>query len=63
MGLIKAFFSAIAAVFGLAKQRDAEENSPAMQANAGAKVVQEIQDQAVHDVTTGDLEHIREDAS
>ena len=37
MDAIKAIFAAIAAVFGLARDRSALRNSPAMQASADAK--------------------------
>lgn len=64
LSLISNLFSAVAGYFGWAKQKDAEENSPAMQANAAAQTRQDIAAQATKDVSGGDatLDQLRKDA-
>ena len=54
---------AIGGIFGLARQRDAEKNSPQMQANAAAQTREKIAEQAEKDVNSPDLDQLRKDAS
>ncbi len=61
--LISNGFKAAWAVLQLITQRDREENAPAVVANVEAARAQATEDQVIHDVVSGDLEHIREDAS
>lgn len=65
------FFSFLSNLFGATKavseevtQRDAENNTPTMQANAAAKTREEIAAQATSDVASGDagLAQLRKDA-
>ena len=59
MDAIKAIFAAIAAVFGLARDRSALRNSPAMQASAAAKTDAAVHAEstaAVSAATTGDAD-------
>lgn len=61
-GIVKGF-QAVAAVFGWAQQRDAEENSPEMQAAAAAKTAAAAKAQANSDVTSGNLAQEQKDVS
>lgn len=57
---------AVAAVFGFARQRDAENNSPEMQANAAAKTdekVDKIVSDAIEQGNAGNLDEERKLAS
>ena len=54
MGIISSIFSAIASVFGWARQRGAQENTPAMQANAQAQSIQDVRDKIAADLAKGD---------
>lgn len=57
---------AVAAFFGWQGQREAEKNSPEMQANARARTDAAAADQAVADVkagTKGNLDQLRKDAA
>jgi hypothetical protein len=56
MSFLTSLFSAIGEFFGWAKQRDAEKNTAAMQANTAAKTQQASVDEATAEVTTA-LEH------
>ena len=50
---------AIAAIFGYAQQRDAEQNSATMQANAAAKTEQTMKDAAAKAIAERNAEEIR----
>jgi hypothetical protein len=62
MGL-QALLSAIGSIFGFAKQRDAELNSPAEQANAAAKTESAIEDKVDKDISSPDIDDLRKDVS
>lgn len=55
--------SIIANLLGLAKDRQEEVNSPAMQANKGALVREKIRADAEKAVESGDVGQIRKDVS
>ena len=65
MGIIELIgngFKAVAAFFGYRQQRDAEKNSPQMQANAAAKTEAEIAQEAAKaddQAAKGNLDDIR----
>jgi hypothetical protein len=64
MGVFEAIgnaLKAIASVFGWAQQRDAEENTPALQGNAAAKTNDELLKKAEADAAAGDLDQIQKD--
>lgn len=64
MGILAAIsngFKAFASFMGWAQQRDAEKNSPAMQAAAAAEAQQKQEDEIVNNVAKGDLDAIRKD--
>ena len=57
MGILSAIsngLKAVASIFGWAKQRDSEENSPAMQTNAAAQTDATATAKAVADVNNPD---------
>jgi patatin-like phospholipase/acyl hydrolase len=59
VGLIKSFFSAIAAGLGLAKQRDSEKNAPDVKAAAIAQDEQNAQDKTRKAIASKDIEEER----
>lgn len=63
IGLIKNAFSAVASVFGFAKQRDAEENSPAMAKAKEAQNEAAAVDQTREALSKGDIDELRKEAA
>lgn len=63
IGLIKNAFGAIAEVFGFARQRDAEENSPQMEAAKEAKSETAAADKTRAALAKNDLEELRREAA
>ena len=61
--LIKDTISGLAAFFRLKEAADARANSPAMQANAGAKRDAKIRNSATDAVAKDDLDEIRRQAA
>lgn len=64
MGVLTAIgnaFKAVGTIFGWAKQKDAEENTPAMQQNAAATADQKVADQANKEVGAQDQQAIDKD--
>lgn len=60
---ISSLFSAIANFFGFSKQEQSLNNTPEMQSNADAKVVQADKIQAINDVNNPDITKLREDVA
>ena len=66
MGMLSAIgqgLKAIGAIFSWAQQRDAEENAPAMQANAAARADADAEAQAAKDVNAADPTGFEKDIS
>ena len=66
MGIFDAIagaLKAVAAIFGYRQQRDAEQNSPQMQANAAADTRERIAQKAAEDVAAKTLDQLRKDAA
>jgi len=63
LSLISNAFAAIGQVFGFARQRDEEKNSPAVQAAAAAQKEQNAEDQTRAALAKADLNEIRKELS
>jgi len=61
--LISSLFSAISGFFGFSKQEQSLNNTPEMQSNADAKVVQADKTKAINDVNNPDITKLREDVA
>ena len=61
--IITSIFSAIGNFFGFAKEKQSLENSPEMQANAQAKLIEQDKTRAAIDVGNLDLTKLRNDVS
>lgn len=60
---IASLFSAIANFFDFSKQKQALKNTPEMQSNADAKIVQADKTKAINDVNNPDITKLREDVA
>ena len=58
---IGAFFKAVASIFGWAQQRDAENNSPQIQANDAAKKAADAEDRITDEIAKQNIDSIRKD--
>ena len=63
LAFLKGLFGATQAVSEEVKQRDAENNTPAMQASAAAATQEAAAAQAAKDVASGNLDQERRDVS
>jgi len=60
---IASLFSAIANFFDFSKQKQLLNNTPEMQSNADAKIVQADKTKAINDVNNPDITKLREDVA
>ena len=60
---IASLFSAIANFFDFSKQKQALKNTPEIQSNADAKIVQADKTKAINDVNNPDITKLREDVA
>jgi len=60
---ISSLFSAIAGFFDFSKQKQSLNNTPEMQSNAQAKLIQKDKDKAIDDVNADSLDQLRKDTS
>ncbi|HEY1791547.1 MAG TPA: hypothetical protein VGG34_01400 [Opitutaceae bacterium] len=63
MGLLASFLTFFKGLFGYEKQRDAENNTAPMQANAQAQQIQKDKAAAAEEVSSGNLEKLREETA
>ena len=60
---IASLFSAIANFFDFSKQKQALKNTPEMQSNQQAKLIEKDKQQAINDINAESLDQLRKDVS
>ena len=60
---ISSLFSAVADFFNFSKQKESLNNTPEIQSNADAKLIQAEKNEAIKDVNNPDLTKLRKDVA